>query len=78
MAVFKIFSFGSVLFPMYLKDSPRQVQNIYFEYLIQYGQGHTMINHRDGHKINSSVGISLTFSHCDRPWKMVIKISEKD
>jgi hypothetical protein len=37
-----------------------------------------MINHRDGHKINSSVGISLTFSHCDRPWKMVIKISEKD
>jgi hypothetical protein len=30
MPVFKIFSFGSVLFPMYLKDSPRQVQNIIF------------------------------------------------
>jgi hypothetical protein len=24
------------------------------------------INHRDGHKINPSVGISPTFSHCDR------------
>jgi hypothetical protein len=32
---------------------------------VQYGQGHTMINHPDGHKINPSVGISPTFSHCD-------------
>jgi len=30
MLVFKIFSFGSVLFPLYLKDSPRKVQNIIF------------------------------------------------
>jgi hypothetical protein len=32
---------------------------------LQYGQGHNVINHPDGHKINPSVGISPTFSHCD-------------
>ena len=35
--------------------------------IVQYDQGHTMINHCDGHTINPSVGISPTFSHCDRP-----------